>query len=120
MLAVLGDDRNEVDQAVASVEDDAGFEDPDQAAETFASIAATLLDEVRSCIAEHGRTHPPCEARSSAVAYAQALAATMTTCDRPQIDDGRAALKRYLGDVSRLDDDRGSPVPEVPDLPRCQ
>jgi hypothetical protein len=110
---------NTVAAAVDTAQDEAKFDSSAEAGSTFASIASKLLDDTRACIAKHGDTFRPCEARSTAVAYAQGMAVASLTCTQPAIFEGREALLAYVRAIQRLDENPTAAAPEVPAVPRC-
>jgi hypothetical protein len=104
----------------AALEDDARFATPRTSGQTYADVAATLLEATKRCAASRGDQDPRCAARAAGAAFFQVLSDEVVDCDRAAIERSRRAARTAVQTIDDADRAGGDqPPPEPPALPRC-
>ena len=118
--ACSDDDDPLLEASAAAVEDDARVATSVSAGQTYADVAASLLESTRRCAADHSRSDARCTARASAAAFFRVLSDEVVSCDANGRRRARDAARRAVATVVAADRNDGEKAPAPPPaLPRC-
>lgn len=113
-------DASGIDRARHLVEQDSRFVNGPKSGATFADVSHILLDDARSCAADHGASDVRCQARSSAAAFTTVSAFALVGCTQPGVFRARQALLDELAGIEYVDRHGGRAAPPgVPAVPVC-
>ena len=121
VAGACADDRDSLLEASSNaVEDDARVATSLAAGQTYADVAASLLESTKRCTADHGRSDARCTARASAAAFFQVLSDEVVSCDAEGRRRARQSARRAIATIVAADDEDGkSASAPPPALPRC-
>ena len=109
VAACGGSDRVDLDGARHIAADSASFDDPQDAARSFARIADDLLAAGKEC---GDKTKPTCDWQLAGAAFAHVMASVAPRCNQAELQPVRVELARYLD--ARPTAEEPVAVPEVP------
>lgn len=103
-----------------AVNDDARVATSLAAGQTYADVAASLLESTKRCTADHDRADARCTARASAAAFFRVLSDEVVACDAAGRRRARESARRAIATVVAADRDDGEKAAAPPPaLPRC-